>query len=104
LARSDTAYLVAELDGLVAGFLSLEFRVRLNRSAPEAWIPDLIVTASARDHGCGKALLQAAFILARERGCRRVTLESGYSRTVAHHLYTSAGMQNEGYFFGRVLE
>ena len=50
--------------------------------------------------GLGRALLLRAFELAKERGCDRLTLESGRSREVAHHIYRSAGMTEEGFFFG----
>ncbi|MGH2458449.1 MAG: GNAT family N-acetyltransferase [Chloroflexota bacterium] len=101
VARQDTSSFVAELDGAVVGFISVEFRERLNRANLEAWIPDLIVTEGARGKGLGRGLLQAAFDLARERGCYHVTLESGYSRKTAHQLYRSAGMEDGGLFFGR---
>jgi GNAT superfamily N-acetyltransferase len=104
VARTDTASLLAELDGRPVGFCSLEFRDRLNRGAPQAWIPDLIVTADARGIGAGKALLRGAFGLARERGCWSVTLESGYRREVAHQLYRSSGMSEDGYYFLLSLE
>ncbi|MDQ2799940.1 MAG: GNAT family N-acetyltransferase, partial [Armatimonadota bacterium] len=61
LARPDTASLLAELDGAAVGFMSLEFRERLNRTTPQAWIPDLIVTPSARGRGVGRALLERGF-------------------------------------------
>jgi GNAT superfamily N-acetyltransferase len=57
------------------------------------------VTEACRGAGAGKALLQRAFELARERGCWSVTLESGYQREVAHQLYRSAGMVDEGLYF-----
>lgn len=103
VGRSDTASMVAEVGGRVVGFVSLEFRDRLNRTAPQAWIPDLIVTESARGMGAGKALLLRAFDVSRERGCWSVTLESGYSRKVAHQLYRDAGMVEEGVFFRKSL-
>jgi GNAT superfamily N-acetyltransferase len=99
VARADTASLVAEAEGAVIGFLSLEFRERLNQTQPQAWIPDLIVTEGSRGLGAGRALLRRAFELAEERGCWSVTLESGYQRTVAHQLYKSAGMQEAGFYF-----
>ncbi|QIA26724.1 GNAT family N-acetyltransferase [Thermaerobacter sp. PB12/4term] len=99
LHRPDTASLVAELDGRVVGFMSLEFRDRLNQLRPQAWIPDLIVTESARGLGIGKALLQRGMELARERNCWSITLESGHHRKVAHQLYRAVGMRDEGLFF-----
>jgi GNAT superfamily N-acetyltransferase len=99
VARADTAPLVAVVDDEVIGFLSLEFRDRLNHTTPQAWIPDLIVTEGCRGLGAGRALLERAFDLARERRCWSVTLESGYQRTVAHQLYRAAGMVDGGYYF-----
>jgi len=99
LARPDASPLVAEVDGLVVGFMSLEFRERLNHVRRQAWIPDLIVTAGARRVGAGRALLQRGFELAAERGCWSVTLESGYARQAAHELYRTAGMTEDGYYF-----
>jgi len=99
LDRADTAPLVAELAGGVRGFLSLEFRQRLNRIQPQAWIPDLIVAEPYRGLGAGKALLLRAFELARERNCWSVTLESGSQRKIAHELYKTAGMKDVGLYF-----
>ena len=100
LARTETASLVAEVDRQIVGFISIEFRERLNRSKPEAWVPDLIVGEESRGQGLGRALLLAAFDIAREHGCYRLTLESGHSRDAAHRLYLANGMQEEGSFFG----
>jgi GNAT superfamily N-acetyltransferase len=104
VARDDAASLLAEVDRQPVGFCSLEFRDRLNRTTPQAWIPDLIVTEGRRGLGAGRALLEAAFDLARERGCWSVTLESGYQRTVAHEVYKAVGMKQEGFYFTFYLE
>ena len=93
---------VEEGDELVA-CCSLHFRPRLNRDTPDAWIPDLIVTAAARRRGAARALLEEAERLARERGCWALTLESGYQRADAHLLYESFGLENQGYYFGKPL-
>jgi GNAT superfamily N-acetyltransferase len=99
LSCEDSAPQVAEVDGEVVGFISLEFRRRLNRVSLQAWIPDLVVAESHRGLGAGKALLMRAFELARERKCWSVTLESGSHRTVAHQLYMTSGMKNVGSYF-----
>jgi GNAT superfamily N-acetyltransferase len=103
LARSDTAPQVAEIDGVVLGFLSLEFRQRLNRVRLQGWIPDLIVADTHRGLGAGKALLLRAFEIARERNCWSVTLETGAHRNAAHQLYRSAGMKELGLYFLKEL-
>jgi len=98
-----TGSLVAEGEGVVIGFLSLVFREHLNFAAQQAWIPDLIVTESARGLGAARALLDAAFVAAREAGCEFIRLESGYGRTVAHRVYEAVGMSNDGYYFTKRL-
>lgn len=103
VGRDSTASLVAERGGYLLGFLSLEFREHLNYVRPQAWIPDLIVTESARGLGVGRALLARGFELAQGYGCDRVRLESGYARTVAHQVYEAVGMTNGGYYYTRDL-
>ena len=99
VARDDTASMLATLDGEPAGFVSLEFRQPFFTTAPQGWIPDLIVTEAARGRDIGAALLDAAFAEARRRGTYGVALESGHQRAVAHHLYESAGMRDVGSFY-----
>ncbi|MCI0712335.1 MAG: GNAT family N-acetyltransferase [Chloroflexi bacterium] len=94
-----TFSLIAEVDGEAAGFISLELRHRLNWGTLEAWIPDFIVTEEARGTGVGHALFERAVEIAREHGCHRITLESGYARDVAHKFYERHGMTNGGYYF-----
>jgi predicted N-acetyltransferase YhbS len=99
LARPDAASLVAEIGGRVVGFMSLGFRDRLNQTRPQAWIPDLIVSAAARRRGAGGALLRRGIELARARDCWSVTLESGHQRHEAHARHRSAGLRDEGLYF-----
>jgi GNAT superfamily N-acetyltransferase len=99
VARRDTASLVAEAGGVLVGFMSLEFRDRLNETRPQAWVPDLIVTESSRGLGAGRALMTGGIELARGRGCWSLTLESGYQRQVAHALYRACDLRDEGLYF-----
>ncbi len=103
VADPRTASLVAEVDGKVAGFLSLVFREHLNYVHPQGWIPDLIVTEAARGQGAARALLERAFAQARQHGCDWVRLESGYARTAAHQAYEAVGMSKDGYYFTKQL-
>ena len=98
VGRSDTASMLAELDGTAVGFISLEFRQPFFTVAPQAWIPDLIVTEAARGLHAGAALLDAAFAEAIRRRAYAAALESGHHRAVAHRLYTAAGMEDVGIF------
>jgi GNAT superfamily N-acetyltransferase len=104
VAEAGSGPIVVEDDaGRVIACCSLHFRPRLNRPRPDAWIPDLVVDPDARRRGAGRALLQEAERLARERGCWQLTLESGYARKEAHEMYAAFGMANEGYYFGKPM-
>jgi GNAT superfamily N-acetyltransferase len=98
VARDDTGSLLATLDGRAVGFVSLEFRQPFFTLAPQAWIPDLIVTESARGRDIGAALLDRAFAEGQRRGAYAAALESGHHRAVAHQLYLAAGMSDVGVF------
>ncbi|HET8648034.1 MAG TPA: GNAT family N-acetyltransferase, partial [Vicinamibacteria bacterium] len=54
LRDRDAAHLVAVVGGAVVGFCSLHFRMRLNHTTPQAWIPDLFVDPAARGGGVAK--------------------------------------------------
>lgn len=97
--RPDTASMLAFLDGAAVGFVSLEYRQPFFLPAPQAWIPDLLVTEAARGRRIGAALLDAAFEESRRRGAYAVALESGSHRSVAHRLYESAGMADVGTYW-----
>jgi GNAT superfamily N-acetyltransferase len=99
VGRASTGSLLALADGGPVGFVSLEFRQPFFTTRPLAWIPDLIVTEAARGRHVGAALLDAAFAEAVRRGAYAVVLESGHHRTVAHRLYTEAGMADVGSFY-----
>ena len=99
VARADTASIVTLVDGEPVGFCSLEFREPFYTLAPQAWIPDLIVTEAARGRHAGAALLDAAFAEAARRRAYSAALESGRHRSVAHRLYTAAGMADVGSFY-----
>ena len=99
VGRADTGSMLALLDGTPVGFVSLEFRQPFFTRRPQAWIPDLIVTEAARGHDIGAALLDAAFGAAIGREAYAAALESGHHRSVAHRLYTAAGMADVGSFF-----
>ena len=91
--------MLASAEGRPVGFISLEMRQPFFTARPQAWIPDLVVTETARGRKVGAALLDAAFAEALRRGCYAAALESGHHRTVAHQLYLAAGMSDVGSFY-----
>lgn len=104
LERPDTVALVAEDEGRIVGFVDMDYRQRLNFSSPQAWIPDLIVTESARSSGVGKALLAACEERARTRGCWSLALESANWRERAHAFYKREGMEHVSAAFAKLFQ
>jgi GNAT superfamily N-acetyltransferase len=103
LERDDAVILVAEDGGRVVGLLDMEYRVRLNFTAPQAWIPDLVVDEDSRSAGVGRALMARAEELARERGCWGMELESATWRERAHAFYVREGWTGAGKSFSKLL-
>ena len=94
LDHPDAAVFVAEIEGEVAGAVSLWVGPRLNWTTPEAWIPDLFVDPAFRRRGAARTLLDACVAEARRRGCHRLRLESGHHRAEAHRLYEDYGFEH----------
>ena len=59
-----------------------------------ALLEELYVAPPARGHGQGRALLEHAMTVARERGAAGIELNTGTNDTAARGLYESAGFTN----------
>ena len=92
LAVGDTAVLLcgAGPDGLVV----LRFRPALWSAGEECYVAELYVMPEHRGHGLGRALMQAAIQLARERGAEYIELGTAETDVAARGLYESLGFSN----------
>ena len=80
---------IARVDGNIVGSLTLvTFRIP---TGIRAWIEDVVVDESARGHGVGEALNQAAIAEAQHKGAVTVDLTSRPSREAANRLYQRIG-------------
>ena len=105
LALREARTLVAEeLGGRLLGFLDLEFRQRLGHPRPQAWVNDLVVTEPVRGKGVGTALMKEAEVLARKRGCFRMSLETSGWREATHRFYEGEGWVDNGKWFVKLLD
>lgn len=86
---SDLLVVRAAGGGSILGALTLiHFRIP---TGIRAWIEDVVVDASARGQGVGKALIQAAIEKSHDLGARTLDLTSNPDRESAHRLYEGAG-------------
>ncbi|MFD3840752.1 GNAT family N-acetyltransferase [Streptomyces sp. NPDC058642] len=89
-------HLVAELDGVLVGYIRLGFPTPLACNAHVRQIQGLVVAEKARGAGVGRALLRAAQEEARRLGARRITLRVLGHNAPARRLYESEGFVVEG--------
>ena len=86
-------YLVAEADGAVCSFGSLQFSSPLHHIGPVAEIVELVVEESCRGAGIGAAMVEEMAARARERGCECLELSTNRMRERAHRFYERQGFR-----------
>lgn len=100
--------LVAECAGEVVGFVSVWTRYRSDEPddapAPHGFVSDLVVLASHRGRGIGRALLRAAEERARAAGSDRVVLSVKAGNTGARALYAAEGYAEAELYLEKALD
>jgi ribosomal protein S18 acetylase RimI-like enzyme len=100
----ETAILLGGNDGEEpCGMAVLRLRPALYEDGAEAYLAELYVAPAERGHGIGRALLDAALDLARERGAVGIDLNTDFDDTEAHALYKSAGFRYSAHYYEREL-
>ncbi len=89
----DTVYLLAapDDDSPPGGYAQLRFRHSLWTAAPDCWLEDVFVDGPARRRGVADALLALALDTARQRGARRMELDTSEDNEAALALYARHG-------------
>jgi len=103
LASDKRAYLCAWHGDRIIGFCTLIIRDCLWLQADVGYICDLVVDQDHRGSGVGTALVERVVEIARQRGCRRAELDSGFHRTEAHAFYEKRGFQKQAFLFSRII-
>ena len=104
LTDSDKKILVAEYNGIeIAGMASIVFLPRLNRTAFEMYIPELVVFEKYQNQGIGKKLINSCIALAKEKKCHRIRLESANQRKESHKFYQNLGFEQSSLSFTKNL-
>jgi ribosomal protein S18 acetylase RimI-like enzyme len=73
------------------GIALMYIRRQIFTGEPDAYLQELYVAPDKRGHGLGRALLEAAMDLARERGADHFDLTTSTDDAEARGLYESAG-------------
>jgi ribosomal protein S18 acetylase RimI-like enzyme len=114
IERPDTEFLLgcANGDAPPSGVCQLRYRFSVWMAADDCWLEDLYVAEVARRRGVGRALVAAALERARERGARRIELDTHETNAGALALYESLGFsarskgggEGRSLFLGRRLD
>ena len=99
-----SAALVAELDGEVAGVLTLALVPVLHEPGDWCRITMLVVAERARRRGLARALVTEAEAVARGHGCVRIEVTSALHRDGAHDFYRAQGYGQVSEHFLKRLE
>lgn len=86
--------LLAEIDGLAVGFLSLWLFPVVCAPDPYAEVAELFVEEAYRRRGMGRALLEEAIALATRAGATELKVATDFHNTAAQQLYYAVGFHN----------
>jgi GNAT superfamily N-acetyltransferase len=103
IAADDTAVFVVDVNGRIAGFITVYDDIDSVRFGRRTWVEDLAVDPEQRSRGIGKALLDAAKDWARGRGASHLELDSATTRADAHRFYEREQPSWTSVSFGWVL-
>ena len=103
LASDAQAYLCATEGGRVIGFGSLSLKNSLWQRGYLGHVDELVVDGGHRGRGVGTRLLNELVAPARQRGCRRLEVDSAPHREAAHRLYERLGFESRAYLFSKRL-
>lgn len=97
--------LVAEVDGVVVGKISLHHIVSFSRTEPTTQINAIIVAKEYQGQGIGKRLIRQAEEWSRAQGSSLLFLKSGnrVERAPAYAFYEHIGFTKTGYRFSKKL-
>ncbi|MDQ6779522.1 MAG: GNAT family N-acetyltransferase [Actinomycetota bacterium] len=96
LLADDEITVLLTTDEPPQGLAVLRFRPAIWSQAFECYVAELYVRPDRRGHGLGRALMQAAIELARDRGADQMELGTGEDDAVARALYEGLGFSNRG--------
>ncbi|XEC93500.1 GNAT family N-acetyltransferase [Paenibacillus tarimensis] len=97
-------YLIcAEADGEIAGFGCMVVKNSFWQESYVGYITTLVVDEEQRNTGIGKGLISMLSKIAKDEGCKRIELDSGFHREQAHLFYEHLGFHKRAYLFSKEI-
>ena len=99
LSEANSHILVAEIGGVVVGFVNFTTRKTILHRGLSGLIDEVIVAKSYRGKGLGKQLLSSAIEKSRQLGCCEVEVSTEKTNTKAREFYRQCGFTERGVLF-----
>ncbi len=99
LSEANSHILVAEIEGVVVGFINFTTRKTILHRGLSGLIDELIVAKSYRGKGVGKQLLSSAIEKSRQLGCCEVEVSTEKTNIKAREFYRQCGFTERGVLF-----
>lgn len=99
LSEANYYILVAEIKGVVVGFVNLTVRKTILHRGLSGLIDELIVAKGCRGKGIGRQLLSSAIEKSRKLGCCEVEVSTEKTNIKAREFYRQCGFAERGVLF-----
>jgi len=99
LNEANSYILVAEIKGVVSGFINFTTRKTILHRGLSGLIDELIVAKSYRGKGIGRQLLSSAIEKSRQLGCCEVEVSTEKTNAKAREFYRQCGFTERGVLF-----
>ncbi len=103
LQSDNDYYISAELEGRVIGFCSTAIMNNFWQEGIMAYVYAMVVADEYRGKGLGTTIIDKACEYAKERGCKKLELDSAFHRERAHKFYEKIGFVKRAFLFSRDL-
>jgi GNAT superfamily N-acetyltransferase len=92
ISKSDVGVIVIAMDSnKVIGMVNILYTVSTALGSRVALLEDMVVSPKARGKGVGSMLMKFSLDLAKENGCKRITLLTDFDNDGAHRFYQQHG-------------
>jgi len=99
LSKANSYILVAEIEGIIVGFVNFTIRKTILHRGLSGLIDELIIAKSYRGKGVGKQLLSSAIEKSRQLGCCEVEVSTEKTNIKAREFYRQCGFTERGVLF-----
>lgn len=92
ISNSDVGVIIIAIDSnKVIGMVNILYTISTALGSRVAILEDMVVSPKARGKGMGSMLMKYSFDVAKQNGCKRITLLTDFDNDGAHRFYQQHG-------------